>query len=184
MDLKYYGIRYGVVAGVATAITYHIFYMWSKSAYFGLTASVITWIIYFVCMTLASRDTQRMFLDMQRETGEAYRFSIALQAPFLVFLIAQLIYYLHYWLMFNVFDTGMVDLARIKAMEAVEKSANMLGSILDDDSIDKMLMAADEQDYRVTFRSALFSLAFSLIGGFILSSVYALIYRKENVRND
>jgi len=184
MDLKKIGIRYGVITGVICVGLYLLTYSLSTFAYFGPGVYLVTWVIYLVAMWKASVDTLRAYKSAYEIREVGYSFTQALQAPFIVFLIAQTFYYLQYWAMFNIIDPSMVDLAKEYAMTTMDKSMEMFSSFLDDATVDQIIDAIETQDYGVSFSSAFFNWARSLIGGFIISAIYALIYRKQIPQHD
>jgi hypothetical protein len=183
MDLKQIGIKYGLYAGLGTVISYQLALTFGRETYFSGWVTALTWVIYLVAMTIGSREARLVWINEYSESNEPYTFTQALQVPFIVFLIAQVTYYTHYWLVFNVFDPALVDTARTVALEAIERSSEFMGSMLDEDTIDNMLQRAENQDYSVTLKNAFFSFASSLIFGFLISCIYALIYRKERNQN-
>lgn len=184
MDLKKLGIRYGIIVGIVCVGLYLLTYFLSKFAYFGPGVYLVTWVIYLIGMWKASRDTFRAYSAAYNVSEVGYSFTQALQAPFILFLIAQTFYYLQYWAMFNVIDPSMVDLAREYAMTTIDSSIELFSSYLDEATVDNILDTVETQDYGVTFSSAFFNWARSLIGGFILSAIFALIYRKQITQYD
>lgn len=184
MDLKKLAIRYGIITGAVSVGLYLLTYSLSKFAYFGPGVYLVTWVIYLIGMWKASRDTFKAYSAAYNVTEVGYTFTQALQAPFILFLIAQTFYYLQYWAMFNIIDPSMVELAREYAMTTIDNSIDLFSSYLDDATVDRILDTVETQDYGVSFSSAFFNWARSLIGGFILSAIYALIYRKQTPQYD
>lgn len=177
MDLKRTGIRFGIFAGILTVLVSIGAYWINKELYFSTWPSVIMWIIYLYCMRQASIDTRRIYLSQVDVTEQPYHFSLALQAPFLVYLIANAFYYLQYYAMFNWIDPGMTQVAQDIAVSTLTSMDNYLGSFLDQDKLDMMIEAAQNSDYSVTLGSTLFNLASGLIGGFLISCIFALVFR-------
>lgn len=100
-----------------------------------------------------------MFRAVQQVDSTAFRRSV--QAAFLVFVIANAIFYLFYYLLFSVFDPGLVDLQR-------EMLAD--NPLWQDDNT--------EVDLSVTIGRTVFSFAYSLIGGFLLALIVSGVARK------
>lgn len=100
-----------------------------------------------------------MFRVVQQLDTTAFRQS--LQGAFLVFVIANAIFYLFYYLLFSVFDPGLVDLQG----ELLEGNPLWEGG-------------NTELDLSVTMGRVIFSFAYSLIGGFILALLVSAVARK------
>jgi ABC-type nitrate/sulfonate/bicarbonate transport system permease component len=96
---------------------------------------------------------------VQKVDTTAFRRS--LQSAFLVFVIANAIFYLFYYLLFSVFDPGLVDLQRELLAE---------NPLWQDNNT--------EADLSVTIGRVIFSFAYSLIGGFILALLVSAVARK------
>jgi len=182
MDLKKAGIKYGLIAGVLTLLVYFGAYFYDKLTYYHPTVSIITWIIYLAGMWKASSENLKGYTaHYGTQEGASFSFTHALQAPFLVFLIAQVFYYAQYWLMFNLIDTSMIEIARTYSLETLEASREVFSRFLDEATIDERIEMAKNQDYGVTIRSAFFNFSRSLIGGFIVAAIFALFFKKSTL---
>lgn len=139
----------GSLAGVLTVGYFLLFYFLDR-AY--LLNAWVWWgslIIYLAFM----------FRVVQQLDTTAFRQS--LQAAFLVFVVANAIFYLFYYLLFSVFDPGLVDLQR----ELLQDNPLWQGG-------------NTEVDLSVTLGRVIFSFAYSLIGGFILALLVSAVARK------
>jgi len=183
MDLKKIGIKFGLLSGILTMIIYFGAYFYDKSFYYNPIVSLSTWLVYLLGMWKASSENLQAYRAHYHSEEEVVSFSFtqALQAPFLVFLIGQVFYYAQYWIMFNILDTSMVEIARVYSLETLEASREVFSRFLDEATIDERIEMAKAQDYRVSFRSAFFNFSRSLIGGFILASIYALFFKKSTI---
>lgn len=182
MDIKKQGIKWGLIVGGATVAIYIIAYMVRKESYIDSTMIwLLTMMLYLIGMRQASVETRTEFLSFYNENGEPYRFAYALQPPFLVFLIAQVLYYLQQYLMFNFIDPSLSEIARDIAIEKIDEVSGILGRFMDEDNADLMREQLEEQDFSMKISSVLLNLAFSLLGGFLISCIYALVFKKENV---
>lgn len=143
------GIINGITAGILTVGYFLLFYFIDRAF---LLNPWVWWgslIIYLVFM----------FRVVQQLDTTAFRQS--LQAAFLVFVIANAIFYLFYYLLFSVFDPGLVDLQReLLAENPLWQDGNT------------------EPDLSVTIGRVIFSFAYSLIGGFILALLVSAVARK------
>lgn len=95
-----------------------------------------------------------------QELGQT-SFRNGVRAAFLVFVIANAMFYVFYYLLFGVFDPVLVDLQR----EMLTDSPFWQGGDTD-------------MDLTVTIGRTLFSFAYSLIGGFILALAITGIARQ------
>lgn len=174
-------VRFGLILGGVTVFIYLLTYYLSPKAYFGSGVSIVTLFLYLVAMWKISKSSRDNYLgSLEPDTPPSYSFSAAIQPPFIVFLVAQSLYYIQYYLMFNWIDPSMVDVAREYAFEALDQSSGLLGSFMDESTIDEIYMEFEKQDFGVTVGNTLMSWARSLIGGFILSSIFALIYKRTS----
>ena len=106
-------------------------------------------VIYLVFMFRAVRQT------------DASSFRESLTNAFLVFIVANALFYLFYYLLFSVFDPGLVDLQReILADHPLWQDGNT------------------KADLSVTIGRTVFSFVYSLIGGFFLTLGVAYVARK------
>ena len=175
-ELRKPGIVIGLFVGGLTVTTYLITYIVGKQAYFGTGVNIVTWVIYLLGMWKASVDSREVYKKIVDIQQEGYSFSQALQGPFLVFLIAQVIYYIYYWILFNWIDPEMVELSRTFALESIPK---YYGSFMNEDQIETLIEQLEQRGFEVTVSGAFFGWAQSLIGGFLISAIYALFFKKS-----
>lgn len=131
---------FGTAAGTATTVLFLLFYWIDRPM---ILHPGLWWgslVIYLVFMYRAVKAVP------------AGDFKAALQPAFLTFVIANAIFYLFYYGMFGVFDTGLVDLQR---------------QMLENNPMFEKV--AENSDLRVTPGNTFFRYCYSLIGGFILA---------------
>lgn len=180
MDLRKFGIRYGLIAGGLTLVIYLAAYLIDKRMFVQSTAIWLgTFVVYLWAMRQASIETRNAFFQTAEEENPSWRFSHAIQAPFMVFLIAQVIYAFFQFAMVRFVDPGLVELTREIAMEELDKADSWTARFLNEEALDMAREAIESQDFTPTVSNALLGLAFSLLGGFILSAIFGLIYRRE-----
>lgn len=143
------GIINGIIAGVLTVGYFLLFYFIDRAF---LLNPWVWWgslVIFLIFMFRVVRQI------------DSTTFRLNLQSAFLVFVIANAIFYLFYYLLFSVFDPGLVDLQReMLADNALWEGGNT------------------EIDLSVTIGRVIFSFAYSLIGGFILALLVSAVSRK------
>lgn len=142
---------YGIFAGAGTVLYLLLFYFADK-AYF--VNGLITWssvIIYLVFMYKA-------IIDERNKRGGEIEFKDAVRPAFLVYVIANLIYYTFLYLMFNFFDTELVEIQR----EMMENSG----------------IDTKGEDLKMTLPMTFFAFIQSLIAGFAFSAILAAILKR------
>jgi len=191
MNLQSPGVRYGIITGTITIITYLTAYLVDKKLYVDASyISLATFLVYLLAMRQASIQGRRNFFEQTAETPMSYTFSQAVQTPFLVYLIAQTMFVFFQFLMLRLFDPSLVDLTKQLAIEQLEnmdkwpmsvfKSLNLIT-----DEVLEAMEEAKEQveatDFTPTISNTLFGLASSLVMGFLLSAIYGLVFRRQIV---
>ena len=143
------GIINGIAAGILTVGVFLLFYFIDRAL---LLNAWVWWgslAIYLIFM----------FRTLRQVNTTSFRDS--LQAVFLVFILANAAFYLFYYLLFSVFDPGLVDLQRqLLAEHPMWQEGN------------------SDADLSVTPTRTLFSFIYSLIGGFILSLIVCGVGRR------
>jgi hypothetical protein len=185
MDFKTPGIRYGLIVAAATVGLYLIAYFIDKSLF---VKSAVLWIVtfafYLIGMRQASLEARTLYFEQETETPQSYRFSLALQAPFLVFLIAQGSYAFFQFFMIRFLDPSLIELTRTLALQQLESTdTGIFSKFMTEDVIETAKEAIESQDFTPKISSTLLGLAFSLLGGFLISCVYAAVFRRETNHN-
>lgn len=160
-------LKYGLIAGTGTVLYLLAFYGVSPRL---MLSSWVMWgslVIYLACMTLACRR------ERSATTG-GYPFQSALKTAFTVFVIANVIYYVFYYVLFNVIDPGLADLQRELVLENMDRYAGMLG----EENAEELMRRYEEEDFRVTLSNTALGFAQSLIGGFILALIVAGVMKR------
>lgn len=161
-------IKYGAFAGLGTIAYFLIFYAVSSRL---MLNSWVNWgslVIYIVFMALACQQERS-------EIGRDYDFKQALRTAFSVYVAASILYYGFNYLMFNAIDPSLVELQRELVLENLERVSGVLG----EENIEQMREQYEEESFEVTFSNTLFSFAWSLIGGFIISLALAGVMRRR-----
>lgn len=160
-------LKYGVIAGAGTVLYLLAFYAASPRL---MLSSWVMWgslIIYLACMAMACRREREAIAGL-------YPFQSALKTAFAVFVVANLIYYAFYYVLFNVIDPGLVDLQRELVLESMDRYGGMLG----EENAEELMRRYREEDFRVTLSNTALSFAQSLIGGFILALIVAGVMKR------
>ena len=120
-----------------------------------------------------------MWRALQEEAhaiGEGLDFQTALRTAFLVFAIANGIYYLFYYLLYGLIDPGLIDLQR----EVMRESLEQAEGFLNEEQRIAMEESIEGNQLVPTVGKVLFTYAQGLLGGFIFSlGMAALASRKS-----
>ena len=146
-------VKYGFLAGVGAVAYILLFYFFSPRL---MLSSVVLWsslAIYLVAMWMAARRALEV-------GSELTPFREALKAAFTVFVVANLLYYCFYYLLFTVIDPGLIDLQRELLAERLEWIGNP---------------QFQPKDLQVTLGNTFLSYCWSLIGGFLLAALTAAL---------
>jgi hypothetical protein len=182
MNISKEGIKWGIFTVIVTIIIYIIAYFISYETFFNTGIFWVTTLFYVFTMYMASREARNKFMATHDLTEEPYPFNMALQPPFLTFLIANILYYLFNYIMFAFVNPELPEIQKAITLETLDKVMSSMSAFMDEDQIDEMVEAIEEQDFTVTLGSTLLGLARSLLGGFLLSAIFALIFKKNQIQ--
>ena len=145
-------VYYGIYAGLATIACYLIFYAISPEL-------MIQWGQWINVSTLAFY-IMAMYIAIWKANHTDFRLS--LREGFTVFIVANALYSLFYYVMFKYFDPKLVDLQ----FEMMQSRGWTKGVI-------------KREDVMITSGGVFFNYAFSLIGGFILSAIVVWVVNRR-----
>jgi hypothetical protein len=149
--MAYKGVIYGIVGGLTTILVYSILYFINKSY---LLSPVFYWsslLIYIGAMIYTA--------DVSVKQGKT-DFKQILKPVFICFLIANLLYYLYYYILTVEIDPGLAELQMERMIEKMKE----LNS-------DTLPTKADMKEGILS--SYVFSYFQGALGGFILSAIVA-----------
>lgn len=182
MNISKPGIKWGIIAGVVTIVVYVGAYLVDAELYFNSAVSWAIILFNLFAMYMASKQERNIFFESHDLGEEPYSFNTALQPPFLTYLITTVIFYVLNFVMFNVVNSELAELQHTITMDQLQKNSSMLEGFLGEDQFEKMIDGVAEQDFSVTLSSTFLSLATSLLGGFLLSAIFALIFKKNQIQ--
>lgn len=182
MNISKEGIKWGIIAGVVTIIVYVVAYLVNVEFYFNSAVSWAIILFNMFAMYMASKHARNLFFESHDLAEESYSFNIALQPPFLTYLITTVIFYVLNFVMFNVVNPELAELQQTITLDQLQKNSSMLEGFLGEEQFEKMVEGVAEQDFSVTISSTFLSLATSLLGGFLLSAIFALIFKKNQIQ--
>ena len=163
-------LRYGLFAGVSTLALMLIAYALDPRL---MLSPGVVWgslLFYLYFMARAIRESALAWQGEGRVP-----FQTLLRPAFQVYLVATVLYYAFYYLMFNVFDPGLAVIQKTMVLEQLDQMSGLFGQ----ERVEDMKRALEADDLRVTFSRIMTSLLQSLIGGFLLSLIVAGIMRSR-----
>ncbi|MDX1665981.1 MAG: DUF4199 domain-containing protein [Saprospiraceae bacterium] len=161
-------LKYGLLGGLATVAYYLLFYFidqrWMLSPWVAWSAMLF----YPVAMVLALRQ------DRSQSDGP-YAFKQGLRTGFAVYVIADVIYYAFYFVLFKYVDPGLVDVQQEMFLESLENNPNLFGET----NVENLRRQFQQSEYKLTVGSVLQSLGLGLIGGFLIAAILAYWHRED-----
>ncbi|MCB0585164.1 MAG: DUF4199 domain-containing protein [Phaeodactylibacter sp.] len=161
-------VKYGLIAGVGTVAYFLLFYFIKKELLFN---PFVYWASLGICLALMWSAIQ----EEKRFAGAPPGIRASLRTAFLVFVIANFIYYAFYFFLYGYADPGLVDLQREVMKESLEQSRNLLS----EEQREQMLESLKGDKLNPTAGKVFFTFARSLIGGFVFSLGMAALSSRE-----
>lgn len=113
-------IKYGLYIGLANAVITLLAYFINPEWMFGFTLQIALIIFNIVLMVMA--------VNEYRDANEGYiLFKEGFKAAWLTFIIGVTIVNIFSYLLYNYIDPGLIDVAKEKTMEAIEKMGSFMG---------------------------------------------------------
>jgi hypothetical protein len=162
------GVKYGIIAGGITVGIYLLFFLINKELVFN---SFLNWATVGLYLAIAWKaiDDERQAISGKLE------FQQALKVGFTVFVVANLVYYLYYYLLHGVFDPGLEEVQRAVMSEILEARKGMLS----EEQYNAFQESLEGDGLKVGLQNTLLTYARSLIGYFLISlGLAALASRK------
>ena len=138
-------IIHGVLAGIASVVFFQVMYMIDSHWFIDYKLKLASVLLFLPFMSRAAAEPAME--DVKK----------GIRAAFLVFIVGNGIYYLYYYFQFNVFDTDLLTLLKEEMVRYGGVKMEQL------------------EDYSVLPQEVFFLFIRSLIGGFVLSSLVAVV---------
>lgn len=163
----------GVKNGLFLAVAYIIF---TQVCYFIDPKSIFNfyqYIGFFITVFFVYRSA----IDEKQLNEGVLTFSDALKVTFLCYAIGNVIWSIYYYLLINVFDPSLNDVAREVSLELAEGMLSAMGT---EDQIDNLSDQLDEQNLTMSFPMIFMNYLVSLIfPGFVLALIVSAITKNE-----
>ncbi len=164
-------VRNGIIAGILSAVVTLVCYLVNARWVFSISGWVST--LVFIAFMIQS-------VRAHRQTVDLLTFSEALKPAFLTYAVANLVYVVFYYLLFNFIASDLITLQKERAIEMIEKMSGFLGEA----GSEKAIEALEEKGFGYGIGTALWTYAWGLIlPGFPIAAVMALIMRQSTPRD-
>ena len=166
----------GVKNGVFLAISYIAF---TQICYHVNPKSIFNFFQY-LAFFLSVFFVYKSAIEEKRRNEGLITFSEALKVTFLTYAIGGVLWAIYYYLLINVIDTSLNDVAREVTLELTEGMVDMMGG--EADQLDNLEDQLDEQNMTMSFPIIFMNYLVSLIfPGFILALIISAI--TKNAKN-
>lgn len=160
-------VKNGLLAGVSGIVVSLVIYLIEPKGFISWGGWVVIFPVLY-CMVQATKET--------REANEGLAtLREAFTPAWLTYLIYTVIYSLFTYVLMNIIDPGLIDLAKEASIEAMEKMSGMLGEEAMQAAIEEM-----EKNNPYRFSAIIMTMFFSLVfPGAIVALIIGLIMKKN-----
>ena len=159
--------RYGLIAGISIVAYFLLFYFINARLLFN------PW-VYWASVGVYLAVMWKALQDGREASGGQLPFQEGLRAAFLIFVVANLVYYCFYYLLFGLLDPSLVELQKTVMRESLEHSAGLLSEQQRQD----LLESLEDDGVAITPGTVFFTYLRSLIGGFIAAAGLAALVNR------
>ncbi len=153
--------RYGIFAGIGTIIFFSVLWLSFPRQAFGLLSYYVSFSIYLICMFLAVNE-----INSKGESTLGFR--AASQKAFIVYLIANIFYYMYYYMMHELNP----EIAEYQRADALENAKHFYPK----DQLFKQLQAIKKSDLSVTLGGIIQYYLKGVFSAFFLSLIVAFVH--------
>ena len=157
----------GLIAGGLTILFMMIVYLLIDDK-----RIVLSYWVYWGSIIFYLFFMSRSCLEKRASHGGNLIFKDALRAAFITFLVANAVFHLFNYVLFNFVDPGLVDIQMEMAKELYPK-------LLPKEQAKDMLQTMKREGFEMSIPNLIFAYAKGAIGGFVLSLIIAGITRRE-----
>ena len=157
-------VRIGLLVGLMTVVVMFCFYLVDNSWAYRVSLRGGVMLIYLIGMIKAGQSI------VKAEPNQDFRFII--RPIFVVFLVANLIYFVYYYLLFNVIDPDLVAGQKAYFLQMAASH----GQITEENR--QVFLQETMQGELTSARAVLYNYASGAIGGFALSAALAFVLKR------
>lgn len=163
-----FAVKFGLLAGLGTIIFLFLFYWIDKKLILSPEIIWSTMFLYLLGMYMAPIEERRL--------NEGYLdFKTALRASFIVWIVANAIYHIFNYILYNFLDTDMLTIQKQYVRDNMDNLEGLMGT----ENYELFLANIDNMNYN--FPTVLMAYLTSLIGGFIIATIIARIVRRKPI---
>ena len=159
-------VKFGLMAGIGTVAFLLLFYWIDRRLILSPEIIWSTNLLYLIGMFMSARETRRL-------NGGTLPFRPALRSAFVVYLVANAIYYGYNFLLYNVIDPDMLNVQQQYMRDNMDQLTGFLG----EDNVQYVEQTIDQLNYRPL--TVLLNYGSSLIGGFVLAALIGWMVRRK-----
>ena len=155
--------KYGLIAGIGSILYMLIFYFWGKRM---LNPAVFlsSMLIYIGAMLMGG-------LELRSQNSGKLSFKEGLRTCFVIFLLANLCYYVFYYCIFQ-YDPELTEIQNQLYKEYMSPAAEP-GRTAEE------ILQAQHTEFEMTLGTIIFTYAKGVIGGFVLSVMITYLIKRE-----
>ncbi len=166
--IKNISLRYGLIAGVGTVAYFLLFYFINPRLMFSPWVSWSSLLLFMAGMWYGCK----AFYEEQKERSS---FRLYIREAFAVYVVANLVYYVFYYLLIDVFDPSLVSIQAEMGMESLERNKERL----DPKQYEQIKETLENKDLCLKLNDVFLAFGNSAIGGFIIALSVAGIFNKS-----
>jgi hypothetical protein len=163
--------RYGIGAGIVTLVYFITFYAFNKHLIFDSSVYYASLIITVVAMWLAG---------VRLQLSQNLDFPKLLPQVFLVFIIADIIYFAWHFAMVNYIDTSLLDLQKTQMLQYFQQLKTQTNDMTEIQGWNEAIQSLEKNGLpSVSLSAILLQLGRGVIGGFVLSYGISFILNRK-----
>jgi hypothetical protein len=157
----------GFAAGMLTCIYFFLFYWIDKKQFFNPNIYWGSFSILFLAFGL--------FIHFERRIASSFLFISGLRGLFFIFFLNSAFYNFFYYLMINYFDSQLIDIQ----FDVIQDGLNSNSVLSSSEQQSAWKISKEELYSHVKAKTILFSYVQGLPAGFLLSMLFAYIFKKD-----
>ena len=157
----------GFLAGIFTCIYFFLFYWIDKKQFFNPNIYWGSFSILFLAFGL--------FLYFECQNAISFPFISGLRGLFFIFFLNSAFYNFFYYFMINYFDSHLIDIQ----FNVIQEGLNSNAVLSNEEQQSAWKISKEELYSHVKAKTILFSYVQGLPAGFLLSMLFAYIFKKD-----
>jgi Ca2+/Na+ antiporter len=158
----------GVICGLTVAIYLFLLWMVQKNLLFDLWVLNLSWLPYFYFVFISIKNHH------QKQPDSDFRSLV--REGFVVYLIAQIIWYLTFYLLFFEIDPQLREMQAEIELKRIQESIGILGQ----ERADEMAKLLESTEGKMRAGDLLKQFVPSLLPGFVIAAIFALIVKRSS----